>query len=426
LISISDFNRSTIMKKLLFVFFIFTMAMANTIFAQNVTFSGAVRTGIALAFDDGEDTQPTLGLSSNVGRRAHRTDFVAAFTNAQRNAGAVLGMRFYLQGSSAVTSGAMVPVLDEATLWTSPFPWLELRAGIAEGIPFYTDGGLADLSIGAGYLATVGALISPINNLFLYTAISPVGGINYDGVFTVPGEDEETQAAQLSQASYVAFLRYTIPNLVELSLVGGYRQESADMGFGINYLGFRNNGIPRIAVDMCIENFTNRHSQYGFYQLNTGQRIDFSSRTMWANLRFAQFMKIGEQIPPGDDGIPHGKALIFAGSAAYRIFGPIRISPRFDFVYTHGTRISQNYMRGFYSANRDYNTFADENTAVWAGKNRFDSGLVLDPSVAFELARLSTLTLGYKRSMHLGDPLPANANGIKNFNMVYVDFNFRF
>jgi len=208
--------------------------------------------------------------------------------------------------------------------------------------------------------------------------------------------------------------------------MGGYRRQSADMGLGINYLGLGSFGFTSIAADIVLDNFANRHLQYGYYQFNTGQRVDYSSGSFLSGIRFVQYMKIGAGIPPGDDGVAHGKAYVFNGYLGYRIDGSIRITPRIDLTYIHGGTAIQNYRWGIDSVNADYNAFADKNTAIWAGKNRYDSGLVIDPTVEFELANGTILTLGYKRTMHFGDPLPANANNIKNFNMVFIDFNFRF
>ena len=415
------------MKKVIFIILI--IAAAGTAFTQNIRFSGMIRTGMALMFDDGEDTKPTLGMSSNAGRHSHRSELVGTYNNSAGTVGARMIFRLDIHRGGTFIPSSRILGLDEAFVWFKPFNWLEINGGLVEEFgdtSLDTPGGLGDLSIAPGNFLSVGCIFTPLNNLRIAFFTAPMGGINYSAISTVPGVEEGTMSNHLSQADYVGTARYTFPNIISLHLLGGYRQESADMGFGFNYLGFRIQGFPRIAADMSLENFANRHLQYGYFQFNTGQRIDFAKGPFGAGIRFVQFMKIGEGIPPGDDGIAHGRALLYSGYVQYRLENAVRITPRLDIAYTDGGIVTHNYRRGLYALNRTYDAFADETTtSYWAGKNRYDSGMVIDSTMAFELAPYTTLTLGYKLGMNLGDPLP-NTAGIKNYNMIFIDFYIRF
>ena len=415
------------MKKVLFAILI--VVTANSVIAQGLGFSGAIRAGIAIMFDDGEETRPTMGMSANAGRYANSFALTGNYINVARNVGAKMIFRLDVPDSGDVISSLRYPLVDEASVWVKPFKWLELTAGIMEKFPkgtYETPGGLGDLDLGTGSFASVGTIFTPVDNLTIAIFISPMGGINYSAVSTMQGAEEGTMLNHLSQADYIGSVNYLFPNIVSLHLLGGYRQQSADMGFGFNYIGLYSKGFTSMAADISLENLNNRHDQYGYFQFNTGQRLDYSSGPFMSGIRFVQFMKIGDGIPAGDDGTVHGTALLFHIYARYKIQSSIPVIPGLDLAYINGGVVNQNNNQGFYSLNRNYNTFATGNTVSWAGKNKYDSGLVIDPTVTFEMGTGISFALGYKVSLHLGDPLPPSANGIKTYNMFYLDFNFRF
>jgi len=151
------------MKKALVVFLI--LAVAGGLFAQTVTTSGNVQTGIAIGITDQDGIGPKVDFIRNRGEHGMRGDIGLAFRSAADAAygpyGADVGIRVRHNIFSNTAPG---PLYVQANLFWQPSPlvWLQIGSGGPAG---WGTQGAIDRSLGLLDANGLKVRLTPIDGL---------------------------------------------------------------------------------------------------------------------------------------------------------------------------------------------------------------------------------------------------------------------
>jgi len=429
------------MKRFLVVFLILAVA-GGGLFAQALTFSGLVWSGVGILLNDHEDFEdPYFGVYSGRENAAARADLTTNFVTEDGDA----GFRFLLRGQAQRHRNDMqtgANTFNDNGVWIVWYEaWLRFFGGMVEvrggrldsnGL-FNPDGGVEahmDNAGGAGVAVTVSppqlpgfharASVFPANNLF--------NGDTFE------------------DARYNIGLRYELPGTANIIFnlrqgVGGRGTDAADqtdIGFGVHVLALRDLGFTRLNVDFAFLNLQAPENTNTLFQF--GPRVDFVMGDIQAGTRI-----ILQHALDGEDNDGYQPDFTFTAYARYLLFDGF-IVPQLNFGINSGTPLrnvrssipratGETYgLPGFGNPNDDFR-------ANWDGVARGDwfagqqrgfrqnaGNMAFGPSVQFRIGGRDSraLELGYSLQADLSD-YEGSTDHLKTMNhLIYLDIRVAF
>ena len=222
------------MKKTLLVLLL--LAVAGGLFAQ-VSFGGAVGTGVMIAAEDGETA---FLFSRNGGGTQYFWEVSGSWTAESGRSGADLGFEAY-NGDIGGWG---------ATVWYNPLDILTLTAGDVGDAGFGTPGSL-DRNSGIGGTA-LGLRLDPVAGLNIQAGVKPAG--------------------ELGDTAFGVGVRFTQSGLVQITANLGYdgAAEVTNASAGVDLLALAGAGITKLAVDVRADNISD------LTWIGVGPRVNFS------------------------------------------------------------------------------------------------------------------------------------------------------
>jgi len=429
------------MKKALIILLV--LAVAGGLFAQSLTFSGNVRTGMDLRFMDGKNTvadeawKPTINMGSGLADHPGRLTLSGAYNSDDGVAGVRLGMQLRI-----LPNGDLEEAVRNDSFW-GYIRFLDSMVEVVGGRGgpggFNTPGGL-DTGYGllGGDRTTFGVLVKPLGN----NDIQIGANIKGYGSSHTPYDLREVQKTWLGFGAL-----YTMPGLFTgvvnfrtsyRTVFGQSDSDGAwDIAAGVNVLALADLGITRLAVDFALENMDHqRMKKDGAFgngngditDLKIGQRIEYTNGDLNAALRARQLFILG--LDTGEDKTIFGGAtknyapmLQFAAHVQYTMDNLV---PRLDAGFIMNGRPNANFRRGWDVVGRGYD-------ASHATFHKEAMGLALAPSLRINMTR-SWIEFGYSMTYDLSkdqdqnDPskgiIPKDATKLRN--MIYIDMQVSF
>jgi hypothetical protein len=240
------------MKRILLVLLIF--AVAGGLFAQ-VSFSGEVGSGIAVAI---EDDETTVHVWSTDWAEKYYAELWGSISSESGNVGGEFGFYNY--------SGT--PDIDHAYAWLRPIDTLRIYAGWLNPGGFSTPGG-----VGTGN--TVGDITG------VHFRLDPISGLSFGAGFAPNG-------GEFGDANYNFGVNYTLPGTV--NAVANLRYNGAgnegdgqtNVAAGFNILALSSLGLTRLGFDASVVNLSKLDTAGQFI---VGPRIAFSAGDLSLGLR---------------------------------------------------------------------------------------------------------------------------------------------
>jgi hypothetical protein len=379
------------MKKALVVFLI--LAVAGGLFAQ-ITFSGAVQTGLGVGFSDQEDGagDPKIDYIRDRGDTGMRAELTAAYTSPDDKAPyGKFGGSIRLRGSATkfVNDGWAVSV-PVATLWWTPIDILRIDIGTNDPGGFGTMAGLdesngvrngdAGLKIGLTPIPglSLGAHAAYGRSLLLFENM----GYRFGAKYTVDG--------LLSAAANIR-LYPDVKDYTKLQFAAGAQ-----------FLGLSGMGL-KIAADFGAYDFGNTARAY----MGIGERIDYALGGLALVARAQQFIATGDAL--NKDFMP----MLFRGEVNYTINSIV--SAGIEGVYMMGNIPDVNYRHAVEGMS--------VNSADSFGRDKA-VGLAVSPRLTFNVG--PTVILGYNFRTNMTDGFTASATAPKTHHLIYAITNISF
>jgi len=435
------------MKRFLVVFLILAVA-GGGLFAQSLTFSGLVWSGIGILLNDHEDFEdPYFGAYSGRENAAARADLNVNFLTEDGQA----GFRFQLRGqaqrhrdnmhtnhTSLGDNGVWINFYEA---WVRVFDLVEIRGGRLDFNGLFNPEGGVDNSFdnggGAGMIATVNHPALPD----LHARV---------GIF----QDNLYNGRVLEDARYNLALRYNLPGTADIffnlrqgargAWGAGERAEQVDIGFGVRLYMLRDLGFTRMNVDFDFQNLLAPDDTMTLFRI--GPRADFVMGDLQAGTRI-----LLQHAIEGEDIKGYQPDFTFTAYARYLLMDGT-VVPQLNFGINSGTSLrnvresvpmrdgvpaAQAYGERYGSGNDDFRSNWD---GVWkgdwnmlnaAGGRGFMQGagnMVIGPSVQYRIGGRDSraLEFGYSLQVDLTE-YEGSTSHLKTMNhLIYLDIRVAF
>ena len=379
------------MKKLFALSVLFVL-LTGAVFAQGLTFSGNIQSGLLLTIPDQTDqyVDPLLRLH-NQGVGGTRLELNGAYTNEAGNVGGNFRLRATVDANW--NRGSLLPV-DIFRIWFKPIDMFTIFAGMHDNNKFGTMGGV-DANGGVGGGLGLMFELEPVNGVLVGLSIFPRTASQY----------------ALSEGSYRLGARYTLDDVLRVSanfafnFVPSYSEgnfffqdhNTINAAVGFDIYALRVAGIQQVAVDVMANGL---HDFVNLGVLNIGQRIRWAMGDFDVGLRAIQY------IPVRDDRGKSNFGADFLLWANYKIDGTISITPGLDVGFAIGDELNSSTATS--STSSGVVSGGLEHRA-WDGLYRRNAqfreegtmSLIVNPRVAFGFAN-GNITLGYNLMMQSG------------------------
>ena len=381
------------MKKALV--FLLILAVAGGLFAQDITFSGQVWSGLGLLINDMDDSDPMFGVYSVRENFAARGQLRTDYLNEQGNAGAWFILRG--QADADGEGGAAVAVPAAEAFYYGFDGMVKLVGGILDS-GMGTPGGI-DTSFDNG--GGTGA----------YVNIEPMSGLD---LRFGTGADNLFAGSRMIDARYNATARFEVPNL--LSIIGLFmnkEEDNTNFALGANLLLLEPLGFSRLGVDAAFEDLQNDDGM----TVKIGQRIEYGLGPLGIEFRALQQLLMGD-LADGDDYAPD---LTFYGHIQYQVGNWI---PRLAAGFNIGTglRSPEVVVGGDNQYRANWDGFAK------GGFTDGASNFYISPNVEFRFNNddKTALQFGYILQLDLSDGAEAGPNRRTMNNVIYLDYRLEF
>ena len=363
------------MKRALIVLLLLAVA-AGGLFAQQITFSGWVRSGLQIAIPDEGD--PTFHLYDATPGSRYRAGFYGSYTNEAGNAGASFG----LQSTFAGTDGSGEFARDGANVWARPSDTVLLRFGTGGPGGFGTLGGFdwaQDAADGFGFHMVFG----PFSGLRLAASIKPNNVPPADGVYAFG-------------VRYTAAGTFDVVGNLRYNGAGNEGDGKVDAGAGFDFVGLSSAGLTKLAVDVVAQDVTE-----DLLWVGVGPRVNFRVDNVTDAGNLTGQLRPRIFLPMGDNS----EDLKFAVYAQVGLPIVTGVSANLDVGYETATVLRGNPGSGAirHFANYDGLQSAAYGTGAYSAGN---SIFLVTPTVAFSNvggARGATLTTGFTFQTQMGD-----------------------
>jgi len=471
------------MKKALIILLV--LAVAGGLFAQNLSFSGEMRSGIGLRFQDGKDPlnndegyRPSIVMTGNIGDHVGRFQLRGRATTDD----GVAGVDFEIRINGNADGNIELAVEHSWGFINFADNMVQLVAGRGGPGGFGTMGGVdAGFDLLGGGRNGIGVLVRPMgdNNLQIgfniktfgqqrafgtvatenYWGDDPTANQLWESAF---GANFNAESVSITNAWYGAGVRYEMPGLFRAvanfrtsyrTILGMPAPTNAqvrtdirddlsahpndgawDIAVGINVLALGDLGLSTLAVDFALQNMDHKFLTKDFNgngdwtDLQIGQRINFASGPIGASLRTRQMFLLGVDTDKDkSDGWgweEYAPILQFAAHVQYTMGSLV---PRLDAGFIMNAQPQANFRRGWDAVNTGFSM------AIGAreGFNKDAMGVAIAPSIRLNMTR-SFIDFGYTMSYDMSKEIDNEMKGVlpkdatRLRNMIYLDFGVTF
>jgi len=375
------------MKKALVVFLI--LAVAGGLFAQTVTTSGNVQTGLGVGFTNAEDDKPLIDFVRNRGEHGMRGDIGLAFRSAADAAYGAYGANVGVRVRHGLFSGAApAPLYVEANLFWQPSSLLWLQLGSGGGAGWGTQGGI-DRSQD----------ILDANGLKL--RLTPVAGLSIVGHFFYGGDRITGNAVE--NMNYGFGLRYTATGLLTATANVRYyanrtTDNKLDAGAGLNFLGLSGVGLTKLALDVATYNL----GEENFF-IGAGPALTFATGGLTLGAKYQIFLAMGDAL--NKDFMP----MLVQGEVAYKVSPVVTIGA--EVRYLSGNKPNFNWRNASEIGGVDSADSFSRDKAL---------GLGFSPQVTFNVG--PTINVGLNLQQDLSDGATGKTQAILGYATVAISF----
>jgi len=379
------------MKKALVVFLI--LAVAGGLFAQ-VTFSGAVNTGIGIGFDNQDDgASPLVNYIRDRGNNGIRAEINASYSG-EGDYGKY-GAQAKLAAQADRFSGGPGFEAANYNLWWQPNSLLKLHFGTDGGYDFGLPGGLGENFIrdwhqGLKILVTPGGGLSIGSQIFY--------GQNQDG------------RSSLDKLAYGIGVKYglDILDIVALAKLDTKADDSRPDTNGLNFgAGVNLKLIPGLPIGLDVAGYNFLYSKTNY--IGVGEKISYNIGALSLGLTAQEFFGLGDDL---EAFIP----LLFQATLSYKASDVVSFG--IEGRYVMGKAPNYNYRNASEVAG-----LGDGIASVFVKDNK-KAALGVSPSVTFKVG--PEIKLGYNLQMDMTDGVKATEEVKTMQHLIYAMFNLSF